>query len=78
MVRKLRAKDITISETPDRRDLKILSEDNAMVDMLEFVEKTEVARGQARNPMELAHGMLNDSTRVRMRKRGEAADDDVA
>jgi hypothetical protein len=44
MVRKLRAKGITISETPDRRDLKILFEDNAIVDMLEFVEKTDVGK----------------------------------
>jgi hypothetical protein len=50
MVRKLRAKDITISETPDRRDLKILSEDNAMVDMLEFVEKTEVGKRPGAEP----------------------------
>jgi hypothetical protein len=46
MARKLRAKDITITitETPDQRNLKILFEDNAMVDMLEFVEKTEVGK----------------------------------
>jgi hypothetical protein len=42
MVRKLRAKGITISETRDRGNLKILFEDNAIVDMLEFVEKTKV------------------------------------
>jgi hypothetical protein len=44
MAQKLRAKDITITETPDQRNLKILFEDNAMVDMLEFVEKTEVGK----------------------------------
>jgi hypothetical protein len=44
MVQKLKAKDITVSETPDRRNLKILFEDNAIVDMLEFVEQTEVGK----------------------------------
>jgi hypothetical protein len=39
MVRKLRAKIITISETRDQRNLKILFEDSAMVEMLGFVEK---------------------------------------
>jgi hypothetical protein len=44
MVKKLKAKHITVSETPDRRNLKILFADNAIVDMLEFVEKTEVGK----------------------------------
>jgi ABC-type thiamine transport system ATPase subunit len=44
MVQKLKAKDMTVSETPDRRKLKILFTDNAIVDMLEFVEKTEVGK----------------------------------
>ena len=44
MVQKLKAKDITVSETPDRSNLKILFEDNAIVDMLESVEKTEVGK----------------------------------
>jgi hypothetical protein len=44
MVRKLRAKGITISETPDCRDLKIPFEDNAVVDMLEFVEKPDIGK----------------------------------
>ena len=43
-MQKLKAKDITVSETPDRRNLKILFEDNAIVDVLEFVEKTEVGK----------------------------------
>jgi hypothetical protein len=43
-VRKLRAKGITISETPDCRDLKIPFEDNAVVDMLEFVEKPDIGK----------------------------------
>jgi hypothetical protein len=42
MVKKLKAKDITVSEAPDRRNLEILVAGNAIVDMLEFVEKTEV------------------------------------
>jgi hypothetical protein len=44
MAKKLKAKDITVNETPDRRNLKILFTDNAIVDMLEFVEKTEVGK----------------------------------
>lgn len=44
MVRKLKARDITISETPDRRNLEILFRDNAIVDMLEFMEKTDVGK----------------------------------
>ena len=44
MVRKLRAKDITISETRDRGNLRILFEDSAIVDMLEFMEETEVGK----------------------------------
>jgi hypothetical protein len=44
MVRKLKAKEITVSETPDRRNLETLFADNAIVDMLEFVEKTEVGK----------------------------------
>jgi hypothetical protein len=42
MVQKLKAKDITVSETPDWRDLEILSRDNTIVDMLRFVEKTDM------------------------------------
>jgi methylmalonyl-CoA mutase N-terminal domain/subunit len=44
MVRKLKAKDFTITKTRDRRDLKIQFEDNAIVGMLEFVEKTEAVK----------------------------------
>jgi hypothetical protein len=44
MVKKLKAKDIIVSETLDRRNLKILFIDNAIVDMLKFVEKTEVGK----------------------------------
>jgi hypothetical protein len=44
MVQKLKAKDITVSETPDRRNLKILFTDNAIVDMLECVENTDIGK----------------------------------
>jgi hypothetical protein len=44
MVQKLKAKDITVSETPDWRDLEILSRDNTIVDMLRFVEKTDMGK----------------------------------
>lgn len=44
MVQKLKAKDIKISETSDRRNLKILFGENAIVDMFQFVEKTEVGK----------------------------------
>ena len=42
--RKLRAKDIKPSETPDYRNLMILFGDNATSEVLEFVEKTEVGK----------------------------------
>jgi hypothetical protein len=42
MAKKLEAKNITVNETSDRRNLEILFTDNATVDMLEFVEKTGV------------------------------------
>jgi hypothetical protein len=44
MVQKLRAKDIIVSGIPDRRNLEILFRDNAIVEMLKFVEKTEVGK----------------------------------
>jgi DNA primase len=44
MVKKLKGKDITVSEIPEGRNLEILFADNAIVDMLEFVEKTEVGK----------------------------------
>jgi hypothetical protein len=46
MVRKPKGKDITVSEMPEGRNLEILFADNAiaLVDMLEFVEKTEVGK----------------------------------
>jgi len=44
MVKKLKAKDITVTEMPEGRNLDILFADNAIVDMLELVEKTEVGK----------------------------------
>jgi hypothetical protein len=43
MLQTLKAKDITLSETPDRRSLKILFEDKAVVEMLKFV-KMEIGK----------------------------------
>jgi len=43
-MQKLKAKDITISGTSDQKNVKFLFEDNAIADMLEFVEKTEVGK----------------------------------
>ena len=44
MIQKLSIKNIIISETPDQRNVKILFEDNATVDVLKFIEKTEVGK----------------------------------
>ena len=44
MIRKLNTKNVAISETPDRRNVRILFGDNATVDVLEFIEKTEVGK----------------------------------
>jgi len=44
MIRKLNTRNIVISETPDRRDTRILFGDNATMDVLEFIEKTEVGK----------------------------------
>ena len=44
MIRKLSTKNITISETPDQRKVRILFGDEATVDVLEFIEKTEVGK----------------------------------
>ena len=44
MTRKLSIKNITISDTPDRRNVRILFGDNATVDVLEFINKTEVGK----------------------------------
>jgi hypothetical protein len=42
MIRKLRAKEVATSEITGRRNVRILFDDNAVVDVLEFIEKTEV------------------------------------
>jgi hypothetical protein len=44
MVQKLKAKDLTVSEMPARRNIEVLFADKATVDMLEFVQKTEVGK----------------------------------
>ena len=52
MIRKLSIENITISEIPDRRNVKILFEDNTQVDVLEFIEKTEVGKRPVAEPDE--------------------------
>jgi len=52
MIRNLSTKNIAISETPDRRNVKILFGDNATVDVLEFIEKTEVGKRPVAEPDE--------------------------
>lgn len=46
LIWKLKARDIAVSVTPDRRNLKTLFEDNATADMLTFVENTEIGKRQ--------------------------------
>ena len=50
MIRKLNTKNVAINETPDRRNVRILFGDNAAVDVLEFIEKTEVGKRLAVEP----------------------------
>jgi hypothetical protein len=52
MIRKLSTKNITIGETPDQRNVRILFGDNATVDLLEFIEKTEVGKRPVAEPDE--------------------------
>jgi len=47
MIRNLSTKNIAISETPDRRNVRILFGDKATVDVLEFINKTEVGKRPA-------------------------------
>jgi hypothetical protein len=47
MIRKLRAKEVATSEITGRRNVRILFDDNAVVDVLEFIEKTEVGKRPA-------------------------------
>jgi hypothetical protein len=44
MIRRLNTKNVAINETPDRRNVRILFGNNATVDVLEFIEKTEVGK----------------------------------
>jgi hypothetical protein len=43
MIRKLRAKEVATRETIGRSNVRILFGDNAVVDVLEFIEKTDLA-----------------------------------
>ena len=47
MLRKLRDKEVATIETTGRRNVKALFEDNAVVEVLEFIEKTEVGKRPA-------------------------------
>jgi hypothetical protein len=46
-MRSLRAKDIIVSQPRGRKNLRILFEDSAMVDMLGFLTNTEVGKKPA-------------------------------
>jgi hypothetical protein len=50
MIRKLNTKNVAINETPDRRIVRILFGNNATVDVLKFIEKTEVGKKLAVEP----------------------------
>lgn len=63
LVQRLKARDITVSEKPDRKHLKTLYENNVTVDMLKFVENTEVGKRQgADNDKIDSHGTWSDWT----------------
>ena len=47
MIRKLRDKEVATIETTGRRNVKTLFEDNAVVEVLEFIEKTGVGKKPA-------------------------------
>jgi len=47
MIRKLRDKEVATIETTGRRNVKTLFEDNAVAEVLEFIEKTEVGKRPA-------------------------------
>ena len=47
MIRKLRDKEVVTMEITGRRNVKTLFEDNAVVEVLEFIEKTEVGKKPA-------------------------------
>ena len=44
MIRKLNTKNVAINETLDQRNIRILFGDNATIDVLEFIKKTEVGK----------------------------------
>ena len=44
MLQRLRAKNVTITERRDRRDLEILFEQDATIDVLQYIESTEVGK----------------------------------
>jgi hypothetical protein len=52
MIRKLRVKGVAIRETTGRRNVRILFDDNAVVDVLEFIEKKEMGKWPAGVPNE--------------------------
>jgi hypothetical protein len=70
-VKKLKAKDIIVSEMLDRRNLKILTTDNAIVDILEFVEKTKQARGREPKTTKSTYRTLSGLTRETEREKGQ-------
>ena len=44
MLQRLRAKNVTITERRDRRDLETLFEQVATIDVLQYIESTEVGK----------------------------------
>ena len=47
MTRKLRDREVATIETTGRRNVKTLFEDNAVAEVLEFIERTEVGKEPA-------------------------------
>jgi hypothetical protein len=47
MIRELRDREVATTETTGRRDVRTLFEDNAVVEVLEFIGKTEVGKRPA-------------------------------
>jgi hypothetical protein len=78
MVRKLGAKGITIDETRDRRNLRILFEDNAMVDMLESVGKTGVGKRPGAEPNKVGSWDVERLNQSADEEEEGAVDDDAA
>ena len=44
MLQRLKAKNVTITERRDRRDLETLFEQDATIDVLQYIESTEVGK----------------------------------